>query len=81
MLHPHGFTQFFGDIRQWGYVSNVREGKISYNITSPKASVVLATAVSYSGNAVAVSTSDCNNSGFNFIMNQTNNFRWIALCW
>lgn len=26
MLQPHGFTQFFGDIRQWGIFGYVNDG-------------------------------------------------------
>ena len=70
-----------GLIIQWGYESSVNKGNISYPITSKAASVTLATATSYSGHAVAVSTSDCNQSGFSFLMEYTSNLRWIALCW
>ena len=72
---------FGGLIIQWGYKSSVNEGNISYPITSKAASVTLATATSYSGHAVAVTTSDCNQSGFSFLMEYTSNLRWIALCW
>lgn len=72
---------FGGVIIQWGYKSSVNEGNISYPITSKAASVTLATATSYSGHAVAVTTSDCNQSGFRFLMEYTSNLRWIALCW
>lgn len=73
---------FFGNIIiQWGYESSVNKGDISYPITSKAASVTLATATSYSGHAVAVTTSDCNQSGFSFLMEYTSNLRWIALCW
>jgi hypothetical protein len=67
--------------QQWGYKSSVNEGDISYPITSKAASVTLATATSHSGHAVAVTTSDCNQSGFSFLMENTSNLRWIALCW
>lgn len=72
---------FGGLIIQWGYKTNVKTGNIMYPLSSKTASVTLATATSYSGNAVSVTTSDCNNDGFAFFMNYTSNFRWVALCW
>jgi hypothetical protein len=74
--------RFFGGlIIQWGYEYNTQEGNITYPISSQTASITLATATSYSGSAVSVTTSDCTKDGFTFFMNHTSNFRWIALCW
>ena len=70
-----------GLIIQWGYEYNTQKGNITYPISSKTASITLATATSYSGNAVSVTTSDCTKDGFTFFMNYTSNFRWIALCW
>ncbi|MEQ2422235.1 hypothetical protein WMO23_05755 [Megasphaera sp. CLA-AA-H81] len=68
-------------IIQWGYEINVKTGNITYPISSETASIALATATSYSGNAASVTTSDCNKDGFLFFMDYTTNFRWTALCW
>ncbi len=68
-------------IIQWGYKTNAKTGNITYPISSKTSSITLATATSYSGNAVSITTSDCTNDGFAFFMNYTSNFRWAALCW
>lgn len=70
-----------GLIIQWGYETNTKTGNITYPISSKTSSIALATATSYSGNAVPITTSDCDNDGFLFFMNYTSNFRWIAICW
>lgn len=70
-----------GLIIQWGYETNAKTGNITYPISSKTSSITLATATSYSGNAVPITTSDCINDGFSFFMNYTSNFRWIAICW
>lgn len=70
-----------GIITQWGYEYDAKKGNITYPISSKTASIALATATSYSGNAASVTTSDCNKDGFAFFMDYTTNFRWIALCW
>lgn len=76
------FGKLVGDlIIQWGYEYDVKKGNITYPISSKTASIALATATSYSGNAASVTTSDCNKDGFAFFMDYTTNFRWIALCW
>lgn len=72
---------FGGLIIQWGYETNAKTGNITYPISSKRSSIALATATSYSGNAVSITTSDCTNDGFAFFMNYTSNFRWAALCW
>ena len=74
--------KFFGSvIVQWGYEREAQKGNITYPISSKTSSITLATATSYSGNAVSITTSDCTKDGFTFLMNYTSNFRWIALCW
>lgn len=66
--------------RQWGYVSNRKDGDIMY-LVSAKNSIVLATATSYSGRAAAISTSDCDEIKFSFVLDNPGNFRWFAICW
>lgn len=44
MLHPHGFTQFFGDIRQWIYHAG----------SGTQAQITLPISLHYSGVAVGM---------------------------
>lgn len=75
----HLFSYFLLGI-QWGYVSNRKDGDIMY-LVSAKNSIVLATATSYSGRAAAISTSDCDEIKFSFVLDNPGNFRWFAICW
>lgn len=61
MLHPPGFTQFFGDIRQWGVIS-VRNGTDIYFPISFKEKCVFASVVHYGTTTGITFNVDCTNS-------------------